>query len=131
MLFMLISLLERALHYKGTDSRSQQQKHKFYVNKQPAFHGKQPNTHLIVKRQTMLTLLSNSRNLGGASPSFGLSVYAHTEEFSFYAHKEFNKSCGMMICIQNTQKHKLLHRNSTQEGESNLKQSSSTHKQST
>ena len=34
----------------------------FYANKQPAFRGKQQNTHSTVKRQTTLSLVSNSRN---------------------------------------------------------------------
>ena len=92
--------------------------------------GQTTNTHFIVKRQTMLTPLSNYGNLGSASPSFRLSVCVHTLEFSCYAHKEFKKLDNMVIYTQNTRKHTILHRNSTQGEESNLQQSSSTHKQS-
>ena len=77
----------------------------------------------------MLTLVSNYRNFGSASPSFRLSSCAHTAEFSFYAQKEFNMSWNTVICTQNTRKHRTLHRNSIQGEESNLQQNPSNHKQ--
>ena len=78
----------------------------------------------------MLTVVSNYGNMVNALPSFLLSVCMHTAEFSCYAHKEFNNLCGIVTCTQNTRKHKILHKNSTQGEESNLRQSSFTHKQS-
>ena len=58
------------------------------MNRQPAFCGKQPNTQFFVKRQTMLSPVSNSRNFCNASPSFRLSDCKHVVSFS--------------ICIQRT-----------------------------
>ena len=63
------------------------------MNKQPAFCSKQSNTHFTVRRQTMLTLVSNSRNFYSASPSFRLSDCKHTGFFS--------------ICVENTLKTRL------------------------
>ena len=77
-----------------------------------------------------MTLVSNCRNFGSASPFFRLSVCAHIAEFSCYAHKESSESHGTVICTQHTRKHRTLHRNLTQREESNLQQNSSNHKQS-
>ena len=86
--FHVYNVLQRARHYKRTRDRSRQQKHKFYVSKEPAFCDKQQNTHFTIRRQTMLTLVSNSRNFCSASPSFRLSDCKHTAFFS--------------ICVENT-----------------------------
>ena len=83
-------LLQRARHYKRTRHRSRQQKHKLYVSKEPAFCSKQQNTHFTVRRQTMLTLVSNSRNLCSASPSFRHSDCKHTAFFSICVENALN-----------------------------------------
>ena len=60
---------------------------------------------------------------------FRFSVCGHTTEFSFYAHRDFDKSHSTATCTQNTRKHRNLHRNSIQGEESNLQQNPSHHKQ--
>ena len=54
------------------------------MNKQPTFWGKQPNTHSTVKRPTMLTLVSNSRNFAPLRRLFDLAT-ASTQLSSVFA----------------------------------------------
>ena len=84
------------------------------MNKQPAFCGKQPNTHFTVKRQTMLTLVSNSKNLGSASPSFQLSVCVQNVFFSLRVERTLNTRLEMIENNRSARRPMPLHKKTPQ-----------------
>ena len=60
------------------------------MNRQPAFRVKQHSTRFTLKRQKMLTPISNFENFCSASPSFRLSVCKHKAFFSICVQKTLN-----------------------------------------
>ena len=84
------------------------------MNNQPTIRGKQPNTHFTVKRQTMLTLVSNSGNLGSASSSFQLGVCAHNFFFSLLVQRTSNTSLKTIKHNRNARRPMPLHKRTPQ-----------------
>ena len=84
------------------------------MNKQPAFCGKQPNTHSTVKQPTMLRLVSNFRNFCSASPSFWQSVCKHNVFFSIRVHRTLNKISYTIECNRSSRRPMPLHKRTPQ-----------------
>ena len=89
-------------------------KHKFYVNKQPVFRGKQQSARFAVKQQKMLSPVSNSENFCSASPSFRLSVCKHRDFFSIHAKKALNTRLETKEHKQSARKPMPLHKRTPQ-----------------
>ena len=115
-------LLQRARHYKRTRQRRLQQKHKFYVNKQPAFRGKQQSARFAAKRQQMLTPVSNSGNLCSASPFFGLIVCKHKAFFGIHPQEALNMRVEKIKHKQSARRPMPLHKRTPQEQARRLQQ---------
>ena len=92
------------------------------MNKQPEFCGKQHSTRFTVKRQKMLTLISNPENFCSASLYFRLSVCKHKVLFSPCVQKALNTRLETIEHKQSTRKLMPLHKRTPQGQARRLKQ---------